>query len=130
MFIGFDRTTLKAQWTCNIHPGDQSGHIVIETDDATVNLMDIQLEIIGEDEYKIIPREYDVDDLIRQADVKRRGLLAHAKHHIELLTDVMELGDDSSVKPKLDAWRSYRVAVYNVNPKMPKDIVWPVQPKA
>ncbi|WP_174407870.1 tail fiber assembly protein [Yersinia similis] len=64
--------------------------------------------------------------LIAQAKAKKTKLIGDASDEIEILKDRIELGQDKAAELKL--WKSYRIALDDIDVSTAPDIQWPVSP--
>jgi hypothetical protein len=98
------------------------------------NLPDIDIEKLSMggwmyDGDEIITRVYTDEELIKDADDKKRHLLDDATRMISPLQDAKSLGlasDDELAT--LEAWMLYRILVSRINVGAAPDIEWPKQP--
>ncbi|PSH36705.1 phage tail protein [Yersinia pseudotuberculosis] len=64
--------------------------------------------------------------LIAQAKAKKTKLIGDASDRIEILKDRIEAGEDKAAELKL--WKSYRIALDDIDVSAAPDIEWPVSP--
>ncbi|CNK54582.1 phage tail fiber assembly protein [Yersinia pseudotuberculosis] len=64
--------------------------------------------------------------LIAQAKAKKTKLIGDASDEIDVLKDRIELGQDKTDELKL--WKSYRIALDDIDVSAAPDIEWPVSP--
>ncbi|WP_233420754.1 tail fiber assembly protein [Xenorhabdus nematophila] len=78
----------------------------------------------------IVPREYTKDELIIQAQEKKRKLLNETNSVILPLQDAVELkiATDKEVKA-LTEWKRYRVMLNRIDYTVISNIKWPEKPK-
>ncbi|EOF8236571.1 tail fiber assembly protein, partial [Yersinia enterocolitica] len=63
---------------------------------------------------------------ISQAKIDKSKLMSDASDKIETLKDRIEAGQDKAAELKL--WKSYRIALDDVDVSVAPDIEWPVAP--
>ncbi|SUP83719.1 tail fiber assembly protein [Yersinia wautersii] len=64
--------------------------------------------------------------LIAQAKARKTKLIGDASDRIEILKDRIEAGEDKAAELKL--WKSYRIALDDIDVSAAPDIEWPVSP--
>lgn len=124
MFYGFDKTTKKCLWSIDTKPAARDNIVVIE-DSKVLYIGNIQL---SEDGTAIIDRVISGDEIKAVASAKKKTLLAEARDQIDLLTDVVEYGDDESASDLLVKWREYRATLYSVDTTA-DEVIWPTVPE-
>lgn len=70
------------------------------------------------------------EQLIDQANDKRRVLMSEASMNIETLQDAVDFGmATASDEEKLKSWRKYRVLLSKLDTSKAPDIEWPAKPE-
>ncbi|AJJ60164.1 caudovirales tail fiber assembly family protein [Yersinia pseudotuberculosis YPIII] len=64
---------------------------------------------------------------VAQAKLKKSKLISDARDEIEILKDRIELGQDKADELKL--WKSYRIALDDIDVSAAPDIMWPQLPE-
>lgn len=64
---------------------------------------------------------------VAQAKLKKSKLISDASDRIEILKDRIEAGQDKAAELKL--WKSYRIALDDIDVSAAPDIEWPVAPQ-
>ncbi|WP_237387106.1 tail fiber assembly protein [Xenorhabdus sp. Sc-CR9] len=78
----------------------------------------------------IVPREYTKDELIIQAQEKKRKLLNETNSVILPLQDAVELNIETDKEVKtLAEWKRYRVMLNRIDCTVIPNIKWPERPK-
>ncbi|EKN4863496.1 tail fiber assembly protein, partial [Yersinia enterocolitica] len=65
---------------------------------------------------------------ISQAKIDKSKLMSDASDKVEILKDRIEAGQDKAAELKL--WKSYRIALDDIDVSTAPDIEWPVAPDA
>ncbi|CNE41782.1 putative phage tail fiber assembly protein [Yersinia similis] len=65
-------------------------------------------------------------EFVTQAKLKKSKLISDASDRIEILKDRIEAGQDKAAELKL--WKSYRIALDDIDVSAAPDIEWPVSP--
>ncbi|CFV36210.1 tail assembly chaperone gp38 [Yersinia pseudotuberculosis] len=65
-------------------------------------------------------------EFVTQAKLKKSKLISDASDRIEILKDRIEAGQDKAAELKL--WKSYRIALDDIDVSTAPDIEWPVAP--
>ncbi|CRG48969.1 tail fiber assembly protein [Yersinia wautersii] len=65
--------------------------------------------------------------VVTQAKLKKSKLISDASDRIEILKDRIELGQDKAAELKL--WKSYRIALDDIDVSAAPDIMWPQLPE-
>ncbi len=65
-------------------------------------------------------------EFVTQAKLKKSKLISDASDRIEILKDRIEAGQDKAAELKL--WKSYRIALDDIDVSTAPDIEWPVSP--
>ncbi|AJJ53948.1 caudovirales tail fiber assembly family protein [Yersinia pseudotuberculosis IP 32953] len=65
-------------------------------------------------------------EFVAQAKLKKSKLISDASDRIEILKDRIEAGQDRAAELKL--WKSYRIALDDIDVSTAPDIMWPVSP--
>ncbi|EMJ3156682.1 tail fiber assembly protein [Yersinia enterocolitica] len=65
---------------------------------------------------------------VTQAKIDKSKLISDASNKIEILKDRVDAGQDKAAELKL--WKSYRIALDDVDASAAPDIEWPVSPDA
>ncbi len=65
--------------------------------------------------------------VIAQAKLKKSKLISDARDEIDVLKDRIEFGQDRAAELKL--WKSYRIALDDIDVSAAPDIMWPVVPE-
>lgn len=66
-------------------------------------------------------------EFVAQAKLKKSKLISDASDRIEILKDRIEAGQDKAAELKL--WKSYRIALDDIDVSAAPDIEWPVAPE-
>ncbi|MGV6864778.1 tail fiber assembly protein [Yersinia pestis] len=66
-------------------------------------------------------------EFVTQAKLKKSKLISDASNRIEILKDRIELGQDRAAELKL--WKSYRIALDDIDVSAAPDIEWPLKPE-
>lgn len=64
---------------------------------------------------------------VRYFEYHREYRLKVANEKVNMYRDLLDMGAD--VGAQLEAWREYRLAVFNIDPTLMDDIVWPEKPE-
>lgn len=66
-------------------------------------------------------------EFVTQAKLKKSKLISDASDEIEILKDRIEFGQDKATELKL--WKSYRIALDDIDVSTAPDIEWPAAPE-
>lgn len=70
------------------------------------------------------------EQLVEQAELKKKRLMAEATVMIDPLQDAVDfnMATDDEIK-SLNSWKKYRIMINRVDPSLAPDIEWPVKPE-
>ncbi|MBD2816816.1 tail fiber assembly protein [Xenorhabdus sp. Flor] len=133
----FNESTYKIKYDSNniICAINKQASAICPEDGSIVEMESLPdgVDILGNWQYingSIVPREYTRDELVIQAQEKKRKLLNETNSAILPLQDAVELNiaTDKEVK-SLAEWKQYRVMLNRIDCTIIPNIEWPESPK-
>ena len=118
---------LPKNWTSNL-VGD--GYYKAQYQNATVDPVTgewaggVWVETSGPSTIDIAAQKAE---FVAQAKLKKSKLISDASDRIEILKDRIEAGQDKAAELKL--WKSYRIALDDIDVSAAPDIMWPQLPE-